>query len=66
MSDGATQSGQSAADHGVNEASPANTQETYNAAHWQETVYRRAVEKNGERQPEFTTSSEIVVAPLYT
>ncbi|WIG59222.1 MAG: Methylmalonyl-CoA mutase [Ktedonobacterales bacterium] len=33
---------------------------------WRETTYRRAVEKGGEREPQFTTSSEIPVQPLYT
>ncbi|HKT37466.1 MAG TPA: methylmalonyl-CoA mutase family protein, partial [Ktedonobacterales bacterium] len=36
------------------------------AARWRETTYRRAVERAGERQPSFTTSSEIEVQPLYT
>jgi methylmalonyl-CoA mutase, N-terminal domain len=33
---------------------------------WRATVYRRAVEKRGERQPAFATSSGIPVEPLYT
>src|SRR5215472_16567343 len=33
---------------------------------WRETTYRQSVSKYGEREPEFTTSSEIVVEPLYT
>ncbi|MEO7000733.1 MAG: methylmalonyl-CoA mutase family protein, partial [Ktedonobacterales bacterium] len=78
MSDEATQSGQSGIDqaandssqvngaNGANGATPPGGQATYDGARWQETVYRRAVEKNGERQPEFTTSSGIVAQPLYT
>ncbi|HET9981246.1 MAG TPA: methylmalonyl-CoA mutase family protein, partial [Ktedonobacterales bacterium] len=33
---------------------------------WRETTYARAVAKQGEREARFTTSSGIVVAPLYT
>ena len=33
---------------------------------WRETTYRRAVERAGERQPSFTTSSEFETQPLYT
>jgi methylmalonyl-CoA mutase, N-terminal domain len=33
---------------------------------WRETTYQQSVSKYGEREPEFTTSSEIVVQPLYT
>ncbi len=33
---------------------------------WRETTYHRAVERAGEREPRFTTSSEIEVEPLYT
>ncbi len=36
------------------------------ANRWRETTYRRAVERMGERQPDFTTSSEIEVQPLYS
>ncbi|HLY29449.1 MAG TPA: methylmalonyl-CoA mutase family protein, partial [Ktedonobacterales bacterium] len=36
------------------------------ASEWRETTYRRAVEQSGEREPHFTTSSEIEVQPLYT
>ena len=39
---------------------------TTGAARWRETTYRRAVEKAGEREPRFTTSSGIEVRPLYT
>ena len=33
---------------------------------WRETTYRRAIAKGGERAPEFTTSSEVPIQPLYT
>src|SRR5262245_22846382 len=33
---------------------------------WRETTYRRAVEKAGEREPRFATSSDITIQPLYT
>ena len=33
---------------------------------WRETTYRRAVERAGEREARFTTSSQIEVEPLYT
>ncbi len=33
---------------------------------WRETTYRRAVEKSGEREPRFATSSDVEVQPLYT
>ncbi|HEY1391103.1 MAG TPA: methylmalonyl-CoA mutase family protein [Ktedonobacterales bacterium] len=36
------------------------------AAQWRATTYARAVAKQGERAAEFTTSSDIVVEPLYT
>jgi len=36
------------------------------AQRWRDTTYRRAVERAGERQPSFTTSSEIETQPLYT
>jgi len=36
------------------------------AASWRNTAYRRAVERSGEREARFTTSSEIEVQPLYT
>ncbi|MGZ3716221.1 MAG: methylmalonyl-CoA mutase family protein, partial [Ktedonobacterales bacterium] len=36
------------------------------AARWRHTKYRRAVEKAGEREPKFSTSSGIEVQPLYT
>ena len=36
------------------------------AARWRETTYARAVAKQGEREAKFTTSSGIVVEPLYT
>ena len=35
-------------------------------AQWRETTYTRAVAKQGEREAKFTTSSGIVVEPLYT
>ena len=35
-------------------------------AQWRETTYARAVAKQGEREATFTTSSGIVVEPLYT
>jgi methylmalonyl-CoA mutase N-terminal domain/subunit len=41
-------------------------QTSANPEQWRETTYRRAVEKGGERQPDFTTSSEIAVDPIYT
>jgi len=34
-------------------------------AAWRETTYRRAVERSGEREADFTTSSEIPIQPLY-
>src|SRR5579885_3431067 len=37
-----------------------------NAEEWRATTYRRAFERSGEREPRFTTSSEIPVQPLYT
>ncbi len=36
------------------------------AEQWRTTTYARAVEKQGERDADFTTSSGIVVEPLYT
>ncbi|MBF6591025.1 MAG: methylmalonyl-CoA mutase family protein [Ktedonobacterales bacterium] len=36
------------------------------AEQWRETTYQRAIEHSGERQPTFTTSSEIPIAPLYS
>src|SRR6478672_5414653 len=36
------------------------------AEEWRATTYRRAVERAPERQPSFTTSSDIAVQPLYT
>jgi methylmalonyl-CoA mutase, N-terminal domain len=36
------------------------------AEQWRTTTYARAVAKQGERAAEFTTSSDIVVEPLYT
>ncbi len=36
------------------------------ADQWRATTYARAVAKQGERAAEFTTSSDIVVEPLYT
>ncbi|HEY7342642.1 MAG TPA: methylmalonyl-CoA mutase family protein [Ktedonobacterales bacterium] len=36
------------------------------ADQWRATTYARAVAKQGERAAEFTTSSDIVVGPLYT
>ena len=36
------------------------------AAQWRATTYARAVAKQGERAAKFTTSSDIVVEPLYT
>ncbi|HEX5156432.1 MAG TPA: methylmalonyl-CoA mutase family protein [Ktedonobacterales bacterium] len=36
------------------------------AEQWRATTYARAVAKQGERAAEFTTSSDIVVEPLYT
>ncbi len=36
------------------------------AEQWRQTTYSRAVKKAGEREPRFTTSSEIAVQPLYT
>ena len=33
---------------------------------WREGPYRRAVERAGEREPRFTTSSEIETQQLYT
>ncbi|HST87590.1 MAG TPA: methylmalonyl-CoA mutase family protein, partial [Ktedonobacterales bacterium] len=36
------------------------------AEQWHATTYRHAVEKGGERQPDFSTTSGIEVRPLYT
>jgi methylmalonyl-CoA mutase N-terminal domain/subunit len=36
------------------------------AQRWRDTTYHRAVKRAGERQPTFTTSSEIETQPLYT
>ena len=36
------------------------------AARWRDTKYRRAVEKAGEREPHFSTTSGVEVRPLYT
>ena len=36
------------------------------AEQWRATTYRRAVEKGGERQPDFSTTSGIETQPLYT
>jgi methylmalonyl-CoA mutase N-terminal domain/subunit len=36
------------------------------AEQWSETTYRHAVERASEREPRFTTSSEIEIKPLYT
>jgi methylmalonyl-CoA mutase N-terminal domain/subunit len=45
---------------------PAEPAVSASAEEWRETTYRRAVERAPERQPSFTTSSEIAVQPLYT
>ncbi|HEV8192599.1 MAG TPA: methylmalonyl-CoA mutase family protein, partial [Ktedonobacterales bacterium] len=37
-----------------------------NPEEWRETTYRGAVDRAGEREPQFTTSSEIEIEPLYT
>ncbi|HEU5345812.1 MAG TPA: methylmalonyl-CoA mutase family protein [Ktedonobacterales bacterium] len=62
MSDDATTSDQHEVDDPVETPSEAQAE----ASRWRETTYRRAVERAGERQPSFTTSSEIEVQPLYT
>jgi methylmalonyl-CoA mutase N-terminal domain/subunit len=36
------------------------------AAEWRETTFRRAIERSGEREADFTTSSAIPIQPLYT
>ena len=36
------------------------------AQRWRETTYRHAIERAGERQSSFTTSSEFPIEPLYT
>jgi methylmalonyl-CoA mutase, N-terminal domain len=41
-------------------------QASASAEEWRETTYRRALEKTPERQPRFTTSGGLEVAPLYT
>src|SRR5690349_1308278 len=63
---------------GLSDASPSNMDEqppasgerrqdaSASAEHWRATTYRRAVEKGGERQPDFSTTSGIEVQPLYT
>ncbi|MDE3231645.1 MAG: methylmalonyl-CoA mutase, partial [Chloroflexota bacterium] len=56
MSDDATQRDDTAAD----ETARAEAQR------WRDGVYRRAVERAGEREPRFTTSSELEIQPLYT
>ena len=45
---------------------PAAPAVSASAEEWRATTYRRAVERAPERQPAFTTSSEIEVQPLYT
>jgi methylmalonyl-CoA mutase N-terminal domain/subunit len=45
---------------------PAVPEVSASAEEWRATTYRRAVERAPERQPAFTTSSEIAVQPLYT
>src|SRR5262245_58703273 len=45
---------------------PAEHAAPTSAARWRATTYRRAVERAPERQPSFTTSSEIEVQPLCT
>ncbi|HEX8731258.1 MAG TPA: methylmalonyl-CoA mutase family protein [Ktedonobacterales bacterium] len=55
MSDDATQR-----DDTADEAARAEAQR------WRDGVYRRAVERAGERESRFTTSSELEIQPLYT
>jgi methylmalonyl-CoA mutase, N-terminal domain len=62
MSGDATTNDQHTPDDPVETPSEAQAE----ATRWRETTYRRAVERAGERQPSFTTSSEIEVQPLYT
>jgi methylmalonyl-CoA mutase, N-terminal domain len=45
---------------------PAAPAVSASAEEWRATTYRRAVERAPERQPSFTTSSEITVQPLYS
>ncbi|HEX8981211.1 MAG TPA: methylmalonyl-CoA mutase family protein [Ktedonobacterales bacterium] len=59
MSDDATTHG---ADHDTTETTAAQDQ----SQRWRDTTYRRATAKAGERAPQFTTSSEIEIQPLYT
>ena len=47
-------------------AEPGASTVSASAEEWRATTYRRAVEHAPERQPSFTTSSEIAVQPLYT
>jgi methylmalonyl-CoA mutase, N-terminal domain len=57
-----SQRSSASADREANQGRKATTR----AARWRETTYRRAKEKAGEREPRFTTSSNIEVQPLYT
>src|SRR5262249_17533564 len=45
---------------------PSGAESTAQTTHWREHTYRRSVEKSGEREPHFATSSGIGVQPLYT
>src|SRR5690242_19883734 len=52
--------------NGQKPVEPADPAVSASAEEWRATTYRRAVERAPERQPSFTTSSEIEVQPLYT
>ncbi|MGH2505132.1 MAG: acyl-CoA mutase large subunit family protein, partial [Ktedonobacterales bacterium] len=62
MSDDATQSDQRIQDNSAETPTEAQDEKR----RWRETTYRRAVERAGERQPSFTSSSEVETQPLYT
>ncbi len=69
MSDDATRHEHAGQDEPATQTGPASearAEARAEAQRWRETTYRRAVERAGERETRFTTSSEIEVEPLYT
>src|SRR6516162_499063 len=56
----------SAKTNGQKPTTPPAPATSASAEDWRATTYRRAVERAPERQPSFTTSSEVAVQPLYS
>ncbi len=66
MSDEAERQFKAAQPAKASDTSAKNPPISASAEQWRETTYRQAKEKGGEREPAFTTYSEIPVQPLYT